>query len=98
MASHASFRDQSRGVFSCGHVMRGERPALLVSRSEGDWQFVCGKQDHDPRNEPYHVSIRVLVSRDPSLNDVADLSSGWDAERSALGAPWIKTKAGTVDA
>jgi hypothetical protein len=94
----ASFLDKRLGVFSCGHVMRGERPALLVSHEGGDWQFVCGAHDHDAKIEPFHVSVGILVSRDPSLSAIADLPPGWNAERSAIGNPWIRTKIGVVDA
>jgi hypothetical protein len=93
-----SFPDQRLGVFSCGHVMRAERPALLVSHDGGDWQFMCGNDDHDGQREPFHVSIGIIVSRDQTLNDVADLPSGWEAERRAVGMPWIRTRTGVADA
>ena len=78
--------------------MRGERPALLVSHDGGDWQFVCGNDDHDAQKEPFHISIAIIISRDQSLHEVADLPAGWEAERKALGMPWIKTRSGAADA
>lgn len=86
-----TFTDQRLGVYCCGHLFRGERPALLVVREEEDWQFLCGNVDHDDPLEPYHVSLGVLLAADPTLNEIADLHPGSEAERSEIRADWLKT-------
>lgn len=76
------------GVFCCRHVFRAERPVLLVSREHGDWQFLCGGGDHHSPEEPFHVGVGHLVSRDGSLNEVAALPAECEAERSRIGSAW----------
>lgn len=85
------FTDQKLGAYCCGHLFRGERPALLVVREDGDWQFLCGDVDHDDLLEPYHVSVGVLLDADPTLNEIADLSPDWEAERIEISADWLRT-------
>lgn len=51
------FKDCRMGVYCCGHLFRGERPALLVVREGDDWQFLCRGVDHTDPLEPYHVSV-----------------------------------------
>jgi hypothetical protein len=84
------FVDRRLGVYCCGHLFRRERRALLVVRDEGDWQFLCGNVDHDDPLEPYHVSIGALLDSDPTLNDIADLPSEWEAERPEITANWLR--------
>jgi hypothetical protein len=86
------FQDERMGVYCCGHLFRHERPVLLVVREDGDWQFLCGNVDHDDPLEPYHVSVGVLLDSDRSLNQIADLPAEWEAERSAIGANWLRTQ------
>jgi hypothetical protein len=57
------FRDVRLGVYCCGHLFRRERPGLLIVREDGDWPFLCGATDHDDPDEPYHVSVVVLLAR-----------------------------------
>lgn len=91
MGSSARFTDQRMGVYCCGHLFRRERPALLVVREDGDWQFLCGNADHNDPFEPYHVSAGVLLDADATLNEIADLPPEWEAERPAVGAAWLRT-------
>lgn len=85
------FTDQRLGVYCCGHLFRRERPALLVAREDGDWQFLCGNVDHNDPLEPYHVSVGALLDMDPTLNEIADLPPEWEAERSEIRADWLRT-------
>lgn len=87
----AEFKDRRLGVYCCGHIFRRERPVLLVVREGGDWQFLCGAADHNDPNEPYHVSVGILLDVDPTLNEVADLPPEWEAERLEEGGGWIRT-------
>lgn len=96
--SKTRFDDRRLGVYCCGHVFRRERPVRLVGRADGDWQFVCGDTDHPDPREPYHVSVGVLLDVDPSLNEIADLPTEWEAERPEPGAVWLRTQYGIPDA
>ena len=71
----------------CSHVFKKARPVLLVSKADGDWQFLCGG-DHDDR--PHLVGVEHLLATDPSLKEVMDLQNDWEAERDGLGAPWVR--------
>jgi hypothetical protein len=98
MSDTASFQDHLLSVFCCGHVFRRERRVHLVGRPDLDWQFVCGGVDHSNPDDPYHVSIGALLEFDGTLDDLADLPVGWEAERSDIESPWIRTRCGAKDA
>ncbi|OWV65919.1 hypothetical protein ATY75_09890 [Rhizobium sp. N122] len=72
-------------------MSRGERPALLVVREDGDRQFLCGGVDHSDPLEPYHVSVGILLNADPTLNQIADLASEWEAQCAEIGGAWLRT-------
>lgn len=91
MTSSLGFPDRQLGVYCCGHVLRGERPILLVDRHDGDWQFLCGNTDHPDTTEPHHVCVGHLLDRDGTLHEIADLPPEWEAERSSEGSTWIRT-------
>ena len=74
-------------AFVCSHVFARERPTLLVSRAQGDWQFLCGA---DHQDGPRLICMAHLVEFDPSLEDVLDLPSDMDAEREGIGDPWAR--------
>ena len=79
------------GVFICGHIFRDERPVLLViHETDGDWQLLCGG-DHDVGETPHVVGVGHLLDRDPSLQELADLPLGWEAERESADASWQRT-------
>jgi hypothetical protein len=98
MSDTPSFKDPRLAVYCCGHLFRRERKARLVGRPDDDWQFLCGEDDGADPREPYHVSIGVLLEVDATLNDVADLPVGWEAERKRVGTPWLRTRCGAQDA
>ena len=98
MSNRAKFEDHLLGVFCCGHIFHRQRRARLVGRQDGDWQFVCGEIDHFDPDEPYHVSVGVLLEFDPTLNEIADLPTEWEAERVDVGMPWVRTRCGARDA
>ena len=78
------------GAYVCPHVFEDTRPILYVTRNGGDWQFLCGGDDHD--DECHLVGVSHLTERDPSLNDLAGLKPELEAERDAVGAEWILSK------
>lgn len=85
---------ESRGLLTyvCSHVFRLERPVLLVVHEGGDWQFMCGGVDHG--DDCHVVGVGHLVDLDVALHDCADMQDGYMAERSILGAPWLRKSVG----
>src|SRR5262252_7016672 len=81
MSTGVRFQQRKLGVICCGHVFRGERKVLLVGKLGGDWQFMVGGNDHFGSKDGHYVIVGVLLDSDPSLNEVADLPPGWEAER-----------------
>ena len=78
-------------TYICTHVFLEECPVLLVIHDkDGDWGFVCGGLHQDAAEDYRIVGVGHLTARDPSLNECADLPAGFEAERSALGQPWIR--------
>jgi hypothetical protein len=75
---------------SC-HVFNDTRPVLLVSRADGEWQCLCGRDDHDAGEVPKVVGLNHLLERDASLRQLLDLPVQWEAERASVNEPWIRT-------
>lgn len=78
-------------AYVCRHVFNHERPVLLVSRAEGDWQFLCGG-DHEPDEIPHVVGLNHLLDSDSSIEELKDLPPNWEAERNSVAAPWRRSK------
>ena len=79
-------------AYVCSHVFENTRPILLVSREGGDWQCLCSGE-HDAGEIPNVVGLNHLIERDHTLAALADLPDDWEAERSNVMEPWIRTKA-----
>lgn len=78
--------DFNLAAFICSHVFENTRPILFVSRSDGDWQFLCGETH--PDEVPDVVCIGHLLQRDATLRDILDLHEDWEAEREFVGGDW----------
>jgi hypothetical protein len=90
MTPSASYHDKA---YVCVHVFDSSRPILLVSRSGGDWSFLCGA-DHEDTAENYRVvGSGHILDMDPSLNELADLAPNWEAERSSKSGDWVRRPA-----
>ena len=87
----ATFAPRNLKSYVCSHVFENKRPILLVVREDGDWMFMCGGADH-VSHQYRVVGVGHLVDRDPTLNDCADLPNGSEAERSAIGEPWLRSR------
>jgi hypothetical protein len=81
-----------RAAFVCSHIFENSRPVRLVSRVDGDWQLLCG-HGHVTKETPRLVGLNHLLERDPGLQELSDLPVDWEAEREAVGKPWIRTRA-----
>ena len=87
----AVFAPNNLAVYMCSHVFDSVRPVLLVIHEQGDFQFMCGASDHGS-NDIHVVGVGHLTERDPTLNQCADLPEGSEAERSAVGSPWLRAR------
>jgi hypothetical protein len=81
-----------RAAFVCEHVFDASRPVLLVSHEAGDWQFLCGGEDHGSWETARVVGINHLFDRDASLLGLVDLPVGGEAERPQVGGPWVRRR------
>jgi hypothetical protein len=81
--------DRHTGVFTCRHVWANGRPILRVSHdAEGDWQFLCDEDHTDAAADCLLVCLEHIVSRDPSVNELATMCTAHVATRERLDAPW----------
>lgn len=77
------------GVLTCPHIFRNERPVLLVVRDpDGYWQFMCGKDDAEDKEGCHLLHAGHLMSRDPSLEGMAELEVATFAERQGTDSQW----------
>lgn len=53
--------------------------------------FTCGKPDHGGSDDYCVVGVGHLVEGDPSINECTDLPNGFEAERAAVGQPWLRS-------
>jgi hypothetical protein len=93
MDTTIGFGERRLRVFCCGHVFRQEREVKLVVHDKTDWQFMCGGTDHS-RTDGHFVHVGALINFDSSLDEVAELPPGWEAERHDRYSSWIRTKCG----
>lgn len=84
------FENPKLTAFVCPHVFNEERPVLYVCRDDSGWQFLCGDDDFEGGGGPHIVGVGHLIERDPSINLVSDLPEDWEAERFAVGTPWMR--------
>lgn len=77
--------------YVCIHVFDGTRPVLYVTRPEGDWCALCGDDHPDEASSYRVVGLGHVVDRDPTVGEVLDLSPNEEAERSSVGAPWVRS-------
>jgi hypothetical protein len=76
------------GVFLCEHVFDRSLPILFVTHDhDGDWQFLCGEHTHED-GKPRLVCFGCIISRDPSLIELADMPRGWGADRATATDAW----------
>ena len=105
--SRASFSGESRWdsrwparhqkAYACVHVFGGERPALYVTRADGDWSVLCGDSHPDETSSYRVVGIGHLVDRDARLVEVLDLVADEEAERADVDAVWVRSSVGDAN-
>lgn len=68
-------------------VLQGSEPIrLVVHGEEGEWQFSCGTEGHGGQFQL--ANLADLVARDPSLNQLFEMSYGFYGERVAGDQPF----------
>ena len=90
MTLSAGYHDKA---YVCLHVFDSSRPILLVSRSGGDWSFLCGAEHEDTAENYRVVGKGHILDRDATLNELADLGSDWEAERASVSDAWVRRPA-----
>ena len=80
-----------RKAYVCEHVFRGDRPVLLVSRGDGDWCFLCGDNHPDDPSAYRVVGLGHVIDDDSTLEAILDLEPDEEAERSSVGANWVRS-------
>ena len=79
--------DPDTDVFTCCHVLSGERPVLYVSHDEdGCWQFLCGGEHNT--EDGRIISLYQAYLLDNSVKESADMQCGCYAERVSPGSKW----------
>ena len=81
-------------VITSSYVTEGGEPILYVSHDPDDesatggaWQFHCGNGDYAMERMQL-VALETILAIDPSVAEVADMSIGYGARRTAPGATW----------
>ena len=72
-------------TFATHRVMDGSEPILFVAHDAEAWQFI-GPFEISMR-DALLVALAEVVRRDPTVMDLADLKTGWQASREFVGGP-----------
>ncbi|TXK73847.1 hypothetical protein [Paenibacillus sp. N3.4] len=79
-------------VITTDKIMKQESPVLCVTHDEDDgmWQFLDGGEvsEEDARI----LSLKQIISIDPSLVKLSDLPLGWVAWRETKDSQWIRAE------
>jgi hypothetical protein len=80
-------------VFSIRQIVFGKQPILHVTHDsdDGSWQFLGTETPSE--SDLVIVGLEEICNLDPSIKDLADLPTGWEAWRSDKTAAWKKIKA-----
>jgi hypothetical protein len=84
------FGDPVNTISYCtAKVVRDGFPVLQVSHDrDGDWQFLDATTERP--EDCVIVCLGCVFERDATLEQIADLPSGWSAWRSAIGGTWTR--------
>lgn len=90
MADFQFDEPENLGVFVCQNILEHGSAVLYVSHDEdGDWQFLCGGAHGDETGDGAKlVCLKEIVTRDGTLNQLADLCRLSHAERDEVGGEW----------
>jgi len=75
--------------FTCNHVVIDKKPILYASHdNEGDWQFLCGQENHSEQNAKI-ISLKEVTELDQTINDLFEMPTGIGAERETINDKWM---------
>jgi hypothetical protein len=77
-------------AYVCNHVFDGSRPVLLVSRTDGDWCFLCGGRHEDNGSAYKVVGMGHVIDADQTLLQLQDLPTDREAERESINSAWVR--------
>lgn len=81
---------ENTACFICDHVFSKTRPILYAVHGEdGDWQFLCGENDHGDESIRL-ISLLQVIERDGTVNALHGMHRGVCAERTAVGDEWVQ--------
>lgn len=80
---------QNALAISTKPVFRGGHPILLVSHDDdGIWQILCDTTTEE--GDCLVVCLGCCFERDPTIGELANLPSGWLAQRERVGSAWFR--------
>jgi hypothetical protein len=78
--------DNHNPAFICRHCLDDGQPILYVVHDwNGDWQFLCGGNNHVSEESGAIIRRSCLWERDKSLEGIETLPVGHEAERASSG-------------
>ena len=77
--------------YVCKHIFNQTKPILLVSREDGDWQFLCG-ENHDDEELPHVIGLNHIYEIDPSIISLKNLKKNYVADRGSINDKWKRKK------
>lgn len=79
---------RNTAVCICERVADGAPILYVTHDGNGDWQFLCGGNDHEGEDKTKLVCLEHVVEHDPSLNELAKMCINHRAERASAASPW----------
>lgn len=88
MTEAEHIHDSTR-VIACSHVVDEGLPVLqIVHEQDGDWQFLCGGDDHTRSEQVRFACWSCMTERDPSLEAANGLWLGYTITRQSVAHTW----------
>ena len=91
MSSDWPFSDaRNTAVFTTRDVLERGRPILRVTHDDddGSWQFHCGETVSAV--DAMIIGLGEMVAHDPTIQELADLPTGWIATRETNAHDWVR--------
>jgi len=81
---------ESRAII-CVHVYERSRPVLFAFVEDGELMCLCGAVHPDTADSCRVAGFNHLVEHDPTLASLPRLAERRQAERIAVGGPWVES-------
>lgn len=85
-------QDRRCAVITLRSIVFDGQPILLVFHDDDDhgWQFLNGQTFE--MSDVAVVALEEIVTRDPSVLEIADTPPGWKAWRDCRSSPWQRAR------